>query len=493
MTQTAPPPSDTAPGPAPAAPPPARPENSRATRWIIGAAVLGTALCALLANAATPVAAYGVAGGLVGLALLATAAHSPQFATYAYLVTLPIIAGIDRDKLIPLVRPNEALLALLMAGALLGAYLRLLRGDDVKPRFYPLVDIPLAAFLLMATIWPLASLMMREHVPTGTEYASMLPMTKLVAIYFMVRYTIHTEQQIMRVIRFIVWPGAVLAVIAVLQTLSFPPVIALLTTFWASADADTQGLSERGSATMGSPIATGDVVIISLILVFCCVARGLLGRRERLFLAMVLGTGTLAAGQFSTWIAAGVAFGLMAWRMPDLRRQAVRFLPLFGVAVVVGAPAFLTRVESFGGGDNDGSFLPISWLGRINNLEHHYLPHFDWLTWIVGVSPNTVLQAPEKWREVIYLESGVLWFLWVGGIPLLAAFIWLSLRVLRAVRPAIRHPGAFGACASCLEIVWLFLLVLTLIDPHLQLRGTGDLIFTLLAITVGGIDARRRA
>jgi hypothetical protein len=36
------------------------------------------------------------------------------------------------------------------------------------------------------------------------------------------------------------------------------------------------------------------------------------------------------------------------------------------------------------------------------------------------------------------------------------------------------------------------LLVLTLIDRHLQPRGTGNLIFTLLAITVGGIDARRR-
>jgi hypothetical protein len=75
---------------------------------------------------------------------------------------------------------------------------------------------------------------------------------------------------------------------------------------------------------------------------------------------------------------------------------------------------------------------------------------------------------------------------------LLAAFIWLSIRVLRTVRPAIRHPGAFGACASSLEIVWLFVLVLTLIDPHLEQRGSGDLIFTLLAITVGGIDARRR-
>jgi hypothetical protein len=119
-----------------------------------------------------------------------------------------------------------------------------------------------------------------------------------------------------------------------------------------------------------------------------------------------------------------------------------------------------------------------------------YLPHFNWVTTLIGVSPNEVLQAPERWREVIYLESGVLYFLWVGGIPLLAAFIWLSVRTLRSVKPALGHPGPFGAAASSLDIVWRFLLVLTLIDPHLQLRGTGDLIFTLLGIVATGLDQR---
>jgi len=76
-----------------------------------------------------------------------------------------------------------------------------------------------------------------------------------------------------------------------------------------------------------------DVIIISLVLVMCCVARGLLGRRERLILALVLGTGVFAAGQFSTWIATAVAFALLAWRFPDLRRQARRFAPLALVAL----------------------------------------------------------------------------------------------------------------------------------------------------------------
>jgi hypothetical protein len=481
----------------PAAPPAPQPSRrageAKATNRIVALAVLATAAAALLAAAFGPVAAYGFVGGLFVLLLGVTAALYPIFATYAYLVTLPIIAGIDRDTVIPLIRPNEGLLAVVMAGAVIGAFLRYLLGDDIRPRFFPMVDVPLGVFLLMATVWPLASLTLRGQIPTGEEYAAILPMVKLVGLYFMVRYTVRTEQETLRVIRFIVWPGAIVALIAVLQTLKFGPVIALLETFWSSGQAGSaesaQRLSERGSATLGSPIAAGDVIIISLILVLCCGARGLLGRRERMILALLLGTGVFAAGQFSTWIAALVGFTLLAWRFPDLRRQAKRFAPLFGVALVVGAPAFLGRLEGLG---EYGGVVPESWLGRYDNLVFNYGPRIHWINLLTGVSPNTVLHAQERWREVIYLESGILYFIWIGGLPLLAAFIWLSLRVLRTVRPAIRHPGAFGACASSLEIVWLFLLVLTVIDPHLQLRGTGDLIFTLLAITVGGIDARRR-
>lgn len=457
---------------------------------ILAVAVMGTVTAALLAAASGPAAAYGFVGGAFTIVLLVTSALYPVFATYAYLATLPIIAGINRDTLLPLVRPNEALLAVVVAGAVLGAFLRYVRGDEIRPRFYPLIDIPLAVFLLASTVWPIASLMLRGQVPAGDEWAGTLPMAKLVGIYFLVRYTITSEQRILRAIRFIVWPGAAVALIAVLQTLKFGPVLSLLELFWISGapDAsDAAGLSERGSATLGSPIATGDVIIIGLVLVICCGARGLLGRRERLVLALVLGCGVFAAGQFSTWIATAVGFTLLAWRFPDLRRQGKKFAPLALVALLIGAPAFIGRLQGIG---ENGSLLPEPEQGRLDNLAHMYLPHFNWLTTLIGVSPNEVLQAPERWRQVIYLESGVLYFVWVGGIPLLAAFIWLSVRVLRAARPALGHPGPFGASASALDIVWRFLLVLTLIDPHLQLRGTGDLVFTLLGIVVTGLDQR---
>jgi len=72
--------------------------------------------------------------------------------------------------------------------------------------------------------------------------------------------------------------------------------------------------------------------------------------------------------------------------------------------------------------------LPSSWLGRIDNLTNFYLPQLAGFHWVLGVRPNSVLPAPETWRESIFLESGVLWFFWVGGIPLFIAFCFFAHR-----------------------------------------------------------------
>jgi hypothetical protein len=114
----------------------------------------------------------------------------------------------------------------------------------------------------------------------------------------------------------------------------------------------------------------------------------------------------------------------------------------------------------------------------------------------MGVSPDSVLEAPERWRDVIYLESGYLELLWVGGIPLLAAFVWLSVVVLRRARELMDAPdnqrSALGAAASALWVCWWFVLILTVLDPHLTLRGTGDLLFMLIGITAGRLSVQRR-
>ncbi|MEV0209216.1 hypothetical protein AB0H97_28875 [Streptomyces sp. NPDC050788] len=457
-------------------------------RWAVlvpGAASVAFGV-SLVASAGNPVLGWTVLGALALCALIAVVAWRPVVGTYLYVSTVCLVAGIDRDTLIPLLRPNEALLAVVLIGAAVGGWYRFLGGAR-SPVSFTRVDLALAWFLLFSTVWPVTSVLVRGAWPTPLDVASLLPVCKLVALYLLVRAAVLTERQSALLVRLMVRSGAVVALIALLQTLHAGPVIAVLHRFYAP-DESAGEVGDRGGATLGSPLSTGDVVVIALVLLLCCHRRALLGRRESLVLGIVLCAGVPAAGEFSTWIAAVVALGLLLWRMPELRRPALRATPLVAVAAVVGAPAFLRRVGEF-----SGSGVPESWLGRWDNLSNFFLPRFDLTHIVLGVAPNPVLDAPETWREVIYLESGYLYFLWIGGIPLLVAFVRLSVEVLRSVRRDRLGPGAAGGCASALEILWWVLLVLTVLDPHLTVRGTGDLLFPLLALARGQSRDRQPA
>lgn len=446
-------------------------------------------LVALAVVAAVVLGALSIVGGLLVFAtlaivgLFAACAYRPVFAPYLYLVALPFLAGIERGALVPSARPNEALLAVLLAGACFGGVVRYLRGDAVRLRLRPM-DVPLGCLVLLSTVWPIASMMLRGQTPLGSDLSAVLPMCKLAALFLLVRMTVRTDAQLLRCARLIIWPGAVVAVVAILQTLNVGPVLDLLAAWWST---DAGGLSSRGTTTLGSSIATGDYVIICLSLVICCSLRGLLARREALVAGFVLGAGVLAAGQFSTWIAAAVAVVVILRRYPQLRRRAVKFLPVVGIAVLVGAPAFLGRMSDF----SEGFAVPRSWLGRWDNISHFYLPRLDDFGFVLGVSPDSVLPAPETWRDLIYLESGYLQLLWVGGLPLLAAFIWLSVAVLTTTSRLRTRLDATGAYAATLEIAWWVVLVLSIIDIHLVLRGSGDLLFVLLAVVSGRCTRER--
>lgn len=444
----------------------------------------------LLSAAAVAIGAVGFATGPIasvavcGVALFVLTAVRPVVATYVYFATLPFLAGIERDTLLPLIRPNEALLALLVAAAVTGGYVRFLRGVPLRLRFAPL-DAALAAFVLASTLWPVASLMLRGHAPSGAEFAALLPVIKLSGILLLVRTTLDTDERQVRLVRIVLWTSAALAVIAVLQTLNVGPVITALNTLWAMPD-DNGEIAERATATFASSIATGDYLVVALAMLAALGTRDLVRPRTVVVLAPLLGAGVLAAGQFSSWAALGIVAVVLLRQYPELRALTRRLLPVVAVALVVGAPALITRLAEFGSGFG----VPRSWLGRWDNVTNFNLPAFDLVNVLIGISPDSVLPAPETWREVIYLEFGYLQLLWVGGLPLLAAFGWLSVEILRRTRALRGGAGGQGVAATTLHAAWWVVLILSLIDIHLVLRGMGDLLFLLLGIVMRSADVR---
>jgi hypothetical protein len=158
----------------------------------------------------------------------------------------------------------------------------------------------------------------------------------------------------------------------------------------------------------------------------------------------------------------------------------VRALPVAAVGLVVSWPIVQERLSGFEGELG----VPNSWAGRVDNLTQFYLPQLGGFRWLLGVRPDAVLPAPETWREVIYLESGLLWLLWVGGVPLLLAFFWFLRTALRHTRQvAAARDDDVGALALAARASLWAMALLTIIDMHLTLRGGGDLLFLLLGLS----------
>ena len=428
------------------------------------------------------VAACGPAAVIVlsAVALVIVVAWRPVFAIYFYLATLPFIAGFERGTLIPGVRLNEALLVVLVAGALAGGYIRGVRGVRFQPRAGPL-DVPLAGFAVAAVLWPLASMLVRGVDPGRDDVAAVLPVVKLAALYVLVRVTVRVGTQVVWCIRLMVASATGVAAIAVLQTLGFEPILRIL----RAIDPTASYVVDRGATTLMNPIASGDYILIGLVLLVTSSSRNLFRPWIRTGAGFVLTAGVFAAGQFSTWLAALVVAALLFWRTPAARRSALRLLPLLCVAALVGAPAVIRRVLDFSAGS-----LPVSWQVRFDNLAHLYLPTLIGRGgFLIGVSPDSVVVPPDTVRDTVYMESGYLQLLWIGGLPLFIAFVALSYALLRnSSRLASRADGV-GACASALFVVWGMVIVLMVLDAHLYMRGVGDLIFVLFGI-VGGCHAR---
>jgi hypothetical protein len=192
-------------------------------------------------------------------------------------------------------------------------------------------------------------------------------------------------------------------------------------------------------------------------------------------------SGCIVAGQFSGFIGLGIVLLVFGFLSGRLHRLLAIGVPATVVTSVVFWPVIATRLRGF----DEPAGLPHSWTGRWANLQHFFLPELlKDLNWLVGVRPAPRLPATETWREWIYIESGYVWLLWIGGLPLLASFIycvWVSAKDLLQV---IRERADVVWVASVTSFAYLMLVVtLMLFDPHLTVRGSADLFFPLLALS----------
>jgi hypothetical protein len=454
-------------------------------------AVLGGLVLAacLLGAAITVVPPSLLVAGLGGSALIAIVAIRPPVAAYVLIGGTPLIAGIDRGLVIPVLRPNEALLVLVAGG--------LVARGIVRPRSASLprirmdrTNISILILAFTASVLPLAWMLTRGQAITQDDILYALIPWKYYAVYLVTLTSIRTERQVRTCLWVGMIAGSIVAVIAILESLRLFGITGALATYYKPYGNVQALLNSRGGSTLALPIAEADLMIFNLAVAIGLLIRGPKHRGALIALAAVFLAGTLAAGEFSGVIGLVLAIAVIA-----IVTRRVR--PVIGFAPALLAAGYALRpvIEERTRGFQSASGLPVSWAGRLANLRNYFWPVlFSHGNFILGVRPAARVPTATMATGYIWIESGYTWLLWSGGIPfLLAFFYFVGANLRRCLSVTRSRDDAVGAAALAAVVGLAIVTVLMLLDPHLTYRGSADWLFALLALASIGRGSDRAA
>jgi murein biosynthesis integral membrane protein MurJ len=422
---------------------------------------------------------------VIAIGLIGWVMARPAVAAYVLIFVTPLIVGVSAGSVVPLLRPNEALIALF--GAAIGLrWLAGRRSGDIRWPRMDRVDIALVALGVTSSVLPLAMLAVRQRPISTDDLLYCLVLWKLLAEYAIVRSVISTREQAMRCLVLSMAAAAIIGVIGIVQSLGLAGVPGLLATYTSSPSADGMVSVGRGSSLLGLPAATADLAILNLGIAVAMIVRGHPRRLWLGGLAALYALSVVAAAEFATVI--GLVVALIALvAITRSGRIAIYMIPVALFGGVLLWPVIQLRLSDF----HSTAGLPLSWVDRLYNLRTFFWPVlFSDHNWILGVRPSARIADPGKEGGYIWIESGYTWLLWGGGIPLLASYIAFAGAVIRKGWAYARRADAAGIAGTAVAVAMCSQVVLMAFDPHLTYRGSGDALFLLLAL-VRKLPARR--
>jgi hypothetical protein len=411
--------------------------------------------------------------------IMACVWRRPALAAYLAIGLTPLTVDLDLGGALPLIRPNEAI-DLLMGATLAARALVMARTGQLPRIRLNRIELAMVLMAVSNSVIPLLWMMIRQETISQDDLLYSLVMWKLLGIYVIVRVTINTDEQVRRCLWLSVAAAAVVALIAIMQSLSLFGVPRLLAElFGGPTEFGPPG--GRGSSTLGLPAATADLMVFNLAIVAGLWTRY---RRHGLVLAaaaLLMLFGSLAAGEFSGAI--GLVVGVICIAIVSgSPRLLAWFVPAAAVGGYVLWPVLSIRLSGF----QSASGLPESWIGRLQNLETYFWPKLfsDW-NFLLGVQPSARIAIVSYSGNYVWIESGYTWLLWGGGIPLLASFLFFTYVTMKAGwQTAWGSRDARSVAGTAVFVAVVVIAVLMVFDPHLTYRGSADDFFFLIALAV---------
>ena len=419
---------------------------------------------------------YALGAALV-IIIVGWAMARPAVAAYLLIFLTPLVVGVNAGSVVPLLRPNEALMVLLGVGIGLRWLAGLRSGETRLPRM-DRVDVTLIALAVTSSVLPLAMMIVRQR-PIGSEdLLYCIVIWKLLAEYVIVRSVISTREQAMRCLWLSMAAAAIIGVIGIAQSIGVAGVPGLVAKYTSESSAEGMVSIGRGSSLLGLPAATADLAILNLGIAVAMIARGHSRRLLLAGLAVLFAITVVAAAEFATVMGLILAV-IVLMVLTRSGRLAIYMVPVGLLGGVLLWPVIEMRLSGF----HSTAGLPLSWVDRLYNLRTYFWPVlFSDHNWILGVRPSPRIATSSKAEGFIWIESGYSWLLWGGGIPLLVSYLAFAGAVIKKGLAYARRADATGIVATAVVAAMCSQVVLMVFDPHLTFRGSGDALFLLLGL-----------
>ncbi len=473
-------------------------------RWLLWVAPI-IALVAGAAASAVSILVGAAAIGILGIAILTW--NHPPIAAYAMVAVGPVVVGFGRGQVLPLLRPNEAMLFGLCA--ILGArWLLYSRRIVFKLNR---IDLCVVAIVVFGFLLPILMQLARLRPVSPDDIFYSLVFIRIALLYGLVRHTIRTPGQVRTAIGFALAAGSFLAVVGVMDSTNVFGFAEKLNPYFPNDNAVTD--DGRGAASIGNPIGFGVYQAINALLALSMLLGGERPRRILAIPALLCSVAVFGSGQIGPVLSFLVGLATLALLTKSTRRMLSWAMPFLLVVMIVALPLAQRRIAGL-----DGRAIPSavregiariegpdagraffnanpgsSWDVRLYNLETFFIPEFnDPVNVALGVTPQARVSSPRQNEEFIWIESGHLWLLWSGGVPLfLTWFALIGVGMVTARQTMRNNVGPIGIAAGATFAVLMTVNVAQTFDPHMTLRGTADILYPLLALSATGLVVRR--
>ncbi len=384
-------------------------------------------------------------------------------------------SGMTRGRLLPFFIPNELILVASAALAFPAIMLQNQRQRIPAPIFTGIAFLAIGGSILPTLIY----LQRGVSLSTSDLFGIIAPVQYIV-LFLVVLFLTNDERDRQRLIQWMLFCAAIVAIIGLLQAFNVGPVRSFLTQWYPSIQLEqsTERDINRVTSLMGAWNSLGTFMMINLLVIIAIFnkVRHKWFRRNMIFVGLVCLACLLATSSWASLVSLVLGYFLIKGVRGIRPRNILILLGVMAVAAVLLQPLIEERLEfQFGSGD---SIIPQTLTYRIRIWQDFYIPLLE-RNFVSGVSPNF---AGVTFG---YAENQYLFLLYRSGLAsLVGHLVWVTLAVIWLRQKFQNSQDFLRVLALVTLVIFVLLSIMGMTNPVFTYSGSIEYLWIFLALIV---------